>query len=196
MPHDKKKAPADAVRTPDTAGASRVEKLGLSHLFMAGSKSRAVAERLLTGEEYTRKELGAAEKLATSSVTRVVDVLQEAGVQIRRDRNESRDAVYQAVVADQDAPGNSASFNVQGQDGPLVKLGGMEMTDNPGEIRVRLTSTLGTTEGVATMVPAFTELSRDGLPLNRVTLVAGGAQDWMLGTPAYSVIVRDVVWVS
>jgi hypothetical protein len=118
-------------------------------------------------------------------------------VQIRRDRAaSSRDAVYQAAVTDPDAPSNSTSFAVQGQDGPLVTLAHMAMTANPGELRVRLHSSLGTTEGLAEMTPAFTELTRTGLPLNRITLMQGGVQDWLLGTPANGVVVREVVWVS
>ena len=79
-----------------------------------------------------------------------------------------------------------------------MALHNMESYEEDGtlKLRLRLSGPLGTVQGSAEMTPAVTELARTGLPLTKVTIVAGGEQDWLLGSPADPVVVRGVQWIS
>lgn len=197
MASDERGPTNDVVRRPGLRASNRVEQLGLGHLFVLGSKSHKVAERLLDGDPHTRKELSQAEGLAASSVTRVVDTLQANGVRIERDRSQQRDAVYQAVSVPNTAePSNSWSFVAPGEKGPRMRLANMNYAGDEGKVELTITGPLGRIRGVGEMVSAIAELAREGLPLTRVTLVEGGAQDWMLGPTTDPVVIRNVQWVT
>lgn len=52
--------------------------------FRKGSAARTVAERLLTGKQFTRQELVRDMDVSVTTVNRVVDVLEEQGAVIER----------------------------------------------------------------------------------------------------------------
>ncbi len=69
----------------------------LDTLFRKQSKARTVAERLLSGKPQSRQELVAGLELSMTTVPRVVEALESAGVVVERTTDRTRQAVYRVV---------------------------------------------------------------------------------------------------
>jgi len=73
-------------------------EIDLNKYFRATSKSRRVAELLLSGEPRSRQELSDAADVAVTNVNRVVAVLEEAGAKFERQvGDDGHQAIFRLV---------------------------------------------------------------------------------------------------
>lgn len=174
---------------------SRLEELGLGRLFIAGSKSRDVAEMLLTGRPQTRKQLATRAQIAPTSVVRVVNSLESHGVTVKRTEGDDRQVTYQVPegARPQKFPPGAVELEVPAN-GKTVTVKLTSMESDGAQADVTLTSPLGTVRARTGMHPLLATASLQGLPLSRVVLLPGGEQEWTLGQVPNIIHVRVVSW--
>lgn len=71
-----------------------MDDMMLDALFKKGSKARQVAQLLLAGESHTRKELAESVGVSETTIPRVINALEGAGVEIESKTDKSRQVTY------------------------------------------------------------------------------------------------------
>lgn len=170
---------------------SKLEELGLAHLFVPGSKTWNGAEAILRlgpDAPFERTDITHRTGLAGSAIPLIVDRLREAGVKISSRRHpHTRKAVFE--IEELPAPGavRAAEPEPEGwayitQDaGRAPQVFAEEMSVREGKAEVTVSSPLGRFHAVAEMTPSVGLLATRGLPLASIRFCPDGTQIWGLG---------------
>jgi biotin operon repressor len=173
-------------------------EIDLDSLFRRSSKARVVAERLLTGRQQTREELVDGLALSMTTVPRVVEALENAGVRIERTTDRSRKAAFRVLSAggasvDDPAVGKVLSrFTRAGSDTIPVSVTKVEFEHGtlwvewdcePGHFRGRVL------DAEASLPQSL--LSGSGT-VTELCLLSSGAVAWRLGDERHATTVGEV----
>lgn len=180
---------------------SEVAGVNLDAIFRKSSKARIVAERLLTGKSQTRADLVEGLDLSMTTVPRVVEALEAAGVQVERKTDRTRQAVYRVLntpVSDVNdaAVGHVVARYTHSSGEPVpVSITKVEVVagavwvewewEMTGTYRGRLLDTDGQVSIPATLLSGSAEIVA-------ITLMSSGQFGVRIGDDRSSVLVSDI----
>jgi hypothetical protein len=183
------------VRNSDAAGVN------LDAIFRKQSKARTVAERLLTGKSQTRADLVKDLDLSMTTVPRVVEALEAAGVRIERKTDRTRQAVYRVIdtpvshINDSEVGHVVARFTHSAGEPVPVSITKVEVVSGhvwvewswemTGTYRGRLLDTDGQVSIPATLLSGNAEIVA-------LTLMSSGQVGIRIGDDISSVLVSDI----